>query len=219
MDDTIVVFTSDNGGLSTGDRGISADQGWPTSNAPLRCGKGWLYEGGIRVPLLIKAPCGERGGNISETPASSIDFLPTLCEMAGVKLEHTDTVDGVSLSSALRGESSPQTDDRPLFWHYPHYGNQGGGPGAAIRKGDWKLVEWYESGKTELYNVKDDLGESEELSLQFREIHDSLHQELVEWRKSHNVQMPQPNETFEEKLISATKQKNASYTSVRSTND
>lgn len=218
MDDTIVVFTSDNGGLSTGDMGISRDQGWPTSNAPLRCGKGWLYDGGIRVPLIIKPQADIPAERTSNAVASSIDFLPTLAEMAGITLEDTESIDGVSLAQTFQRPIPDPLTDRSVFWHYPHYGNQGGGPGGAIRKGDWKLIEWYETRDTELYNLKDDLGEVEDLSDQHRDIHDELYKELVAWRTSHKVQMPSRNSSFLDEPKS-TSENESVYTSAQSVSE
>ena len=168
MDNTVVVFTSDNGGLSTGDLGISRDQGWPTSNSPLRCGKGWLYEGGIRVPLIVKSVNKKRAGSSIDAIATSADLLPTLLDLTGLEVDNPVEIDGQSVASAVENGDSDVLSQRAVFWHYPHYGNQGGSPGAAIRKGDWKLIEWYETNTIELFNLKDDLGEVEDLSQQWR---------------------------------------------------
>lgn len=154
-DNTIVVFTSDNGGLST-------SEGSPTSNSPLRAGKGWLYEGGIRVPLVIRWPNVTKPGSIVDDPVTSTDFFPTLVEAAGATMAEDHPKDGVSLVSLLRsGDSLPM---RTIFWHYPHYGNQGGAPGSAVRSGDWKLIHWFEDDRFELYNLADDLSEQRDLS-------------------------------------------------------
>ena len=134
-DNTVVCFTSDNGGLST-------SEGLPTSNLPFRGGKGWTYEGGIREPFIIKWPGTAKAGTVSSVPVCSTDFYPTLLEIAGVDYDHQ--VDGKSLVSLLGGEA-PKRD--ALYWHYPHYSNQGGIPSGAIRMGDWKLIERYEDGR------------------------------------------------------------------------
>ncbi len=151
-DNTIVIFTSDNGGLST-------SEGSPTSNLPLRGGKGWIYEGGIRVPWLIRAPGVTKAGSINHTPICSIDLFPTIA--ASSEIEVTHEVDGLNLMQTLKGNPLPQ---RSLYWHYPHYSNQGGIPGGVIREGDLKLVERYEDGRVHLYNLKDDLGEQNDLA-------------------------------------------------------
>ena len=134
----------------------------PTSNYPLRAGKGWLYEGGIRVPLLVRMPGAARAGVTEATPAMTIDLLPTALDFAGVKLPAGLAIDGRSLAPLLRGGAAPARD--ALYWHFPHYGNQGGFPGGAIRMGDWKLIENYENGSVALYNLRDDLGEKTDLA-------------------------------------------------------
>ena len=150
---TVVCFTSDNGGLST-------SEGLPTSNLPLRGGKGWTYEGGIREPYVIKWPGVTQPGSTSHTPVCSIDFYPTLLEIAGVSFDHP--IDGISLIPELRQTGTINRD--ALYWHYPHYSNQGGIPSGAIRMGDWKLIERYEDGRTHLYNLQEDLGEEIDLA-------------------------------------------------------
>ena len=154
-DNTIVLFMSDNGGLATA-------EGSPTSNLPLRAGKGWMYEGGIREPMFIKWPGSGSAGKVSDVPVTSTDFYPTMLEMAGLDLMPEQHMDGLSLVPLLKGEGS--LEERPLFWHYPHYGNQGGKPGAAVRLGDYKLIEFFDPGKVELYDLATDVGESENLA-------------------------------------------------------
>lgn len=151
-DNTIVIFTSDNGGLST-------SEGSPTSNLPLRGGKGWVYEGGIREPWIVRYPGVTQAGTTSQQPICSIDLVPTLAAAAGVQVDQL--IDGIDIAPALRGQPLPQ---RPLFWHYPHYSNQGGIPGGAIREGDWKLFERYEDGRVHLYNLREDIGEQTDLA-------------------------------------------------------
>lgn len=153
--DTLVIFTSDNGGLST-------SEGSPTSNLPFRTGKGWLYEGGIRVPFLVRMPGAAKSGVVNETPVISPDIFATALEFAGAKLPANAVVDGRSLVSTLRGGAAPMRD--ALYWHYPHYANQGGFPGGAIRMGDWKLIENYEDGSVQLFNLRDDIGEQKDLA-------------------------------------------------------
>ena len=158
-DRTIICFMSDNGGLST-------SEGSPTSNIPFRGGKGWIYEGGIREPYIIKSPGIQRPGSTSGFPVVSMDFYPTLLELAGLPLKPEQHLDGISLVPILKGKNAPKRDS--LFWHYPHYSNQGGFPGGAIRAGDWKLIERYEDGQSRLYNIRHDLGETKDLANQYR---------------------------------------------------
>lgn len=149
-DNTIVVFTSDNGGVTSGDSGS-------TASLPYRGGKGRQWEGGIREPYYIKAPGVSHPGYISDVPATGIDFFPTLLELAGIEPIPEQHIDGVSLVPALSGEGS--IPDRPLFWHYPHYGNQGGEPSSIVTEHPWKLIHYYEDGRDELYNIVEDIGE------------------------------------------------------------
>jgi arylsulfatase A-like enzyme len=182
-DRTIVVFTSDNGGLST-------SEGHPTSNLPLRAGKGWPYEGGIRVPLIVVAPAVTRKGGVCDTPVITTDFYPTLLELASLAPAPEQHLDGVSLVPLLGGgELRPRT----LYWHYPHYGNQGGAPCGIIRDGDWKLIEWYEDQSRELYNVHDDPGEHHDLAAANRDRVKSLADRLDAWRRQVKAVMPTPN--------------------------
>jgi arylsulfatase A-like enzyme len=185
-DRTVVIFMSDNGGLATA-------EGHPTSNLPLRAGKGWPYEGGVREPMIIKAPGVTKEGSVCSTPVTSPDFYPTILELAGLPLMPKQHVDGVSLVPLLKGGSMKRA---PLFWHYPHYGNQGGAPYSAIRDGDWKLIKWYEDGSLELYNLKDDIGESNNLVQANAAKAKELHEKLVAWCSEVNALMPVPNESY-----------------------
>jgi arylsulfatase A-like enzyme len=182
-DNTVVIFTSDNGGLST-------SEGHPTSNFPLRAGKGWMYEGGIRVPWIIRAPGLTKPGQECDTPIMSTDLYPTLLDLAGVPIPDANSVDGISLAPLLSGGP---TNPRPLFWHYPHYGNQGGAPGGAVRFGDWKLIEWYEDGMLELFNLKTDIGETNNLAAENPDKVRELQQKLVQWRSEVGAIMPVRN--------------------------
>jgi len=179
---TIVIFTSDNGGLST--------EKASTSNLPLRAGKGWPYEGGVREPLLVRWPGVIQPGSASSAPMISTDYFPTLLEMAGLPLHPEERTDGVSIVPALKGSSIAS---RPLFWHYPHYSNQGGSPNGAVRLGEFKLIEWYEDMRTELYNLKDDPGEQHNLASALPEKTTELRNLLHDWRKEVKAQMPEPN--------------------------
>ena len=181
-DRTIVVFTSDNGGLSTA-------EGHPTSNLPFRAGKGWLYEGGTRVPMIIAAP-GRVHPGVSDTPVTSPDLFPTLLELAGLPLQPRAHVDGRSILPILRGGALPE---RPVFWHYPHYGNQGGSPGSAMRKGEWKLIQWFEGDRIELFNLKNDPGEKTNLASGEPSRVREMQRELDAWRKEVGARMPAPN--------------------------
>jgi arylsulfatase A-like enzyme len=186
-DRTIVVFTSDNGGLSTA-------EGHVTSNLPLRGGKGWPYEGGIREPWIIRAPGVTKAGTTCETPVITTDFYPTLLQLAGLALFPEQHKDGISLVPLLEGRKLER--NAPLFWHYPHFGNQGGAPYGAIRDGDWKLIEWFEDGSLELYNVAHDPGEKQDLSREEPGKLRDLHAKMIAWRKEVNAVMPTPNPDF-----------------------
>ncbi len=186
-DDTLVIFTSDNGGLAT----LEGLQYAPTFNGPLREGKGYLYEGGIRVPLIVKWSKGVKPGTVTDQMACSIDFAPTILELCGLKAE--TKLDGVSLLPAFSGEQLPS---RALFWHYPHYANQGGRPGGAVRRGDYKLIEFYEDGRRELFEVKKDLSESRNLIAEKPELAKQLAAELDAWRKDVGAKMPTPNPNY-----------------------
>jgi arylsulfatase A-like enzyme len=183
-ENTLVVFTSDNGGLAT-------SEGSPTCNAPLAEGKGWMYDGGVREPLLIRWPAGIAPGQLCPTPVTSPDFYPTFLEVAGLPLRPEQHVDGVSFLPFLDGAAD--FDRGPLFWHYPHYGNQGGTPGCAIRQGDWKLIEFFEDGRLELYNLRADISETRNLVEERSELSHELHAQLVAWRERIEVKIPQPN--------------------------
>lgn len=182
-DRTIVVFTSDNGGLST-------SEGHPTSNFPLRAGKGWPYEGGVRTPWIIRAPGVTKAGSVCDTPVISTDFYPTLLALCRLPLDPNQHRDGVSLVPLLKGEP---LDRGPLFWHYPHYGNQGGAPCGAVRDGDWKLIEWYEDGAQELYHLSDDPSETHDLARDEPARVAKLRAELDAWRQRVGAVMPTPN--------------------------
>ncbi len=198
---TIVVFMSDNGGLST-------SEGTPTSNVPLRAGKGWPYEGGVREPMIVVAPGVTKPGSTSDTPVVSTDFYPTLLQLVGLPLKPEQHLDGVSFLPLLKGE--PMQRGKPLFWHYPHYGNQGGAPNGAIRDGDWKLIEWYEDGALELYNLAQDIGEKNNLAAQHPGKVKELHEQLIAWRKEVGAIMPVPNPDFDpDKKPGTPKAKNA----------
>ena len=189
-ENTVVVFMSDNGGLST-------SEGHPTSNLPLRAGKGWLYEGGIREPMIIKWPGVTQAGSVCSETVVSTDFCPTLLDMAGLPALPDQHVDGVSLVPLLKGAT--RLDRTAVYWHYPHYGNQGGSPGAAVRVGDYKLIEFFEDGRLELYNLRQDIGEQEDLAARMpgkvKALSDMLHQ----WFTQVEARMPTPYPGQQEK--------------------
>jgi len=188
---TVVVFMSDNGGLA-----FEGKRSEPvTSNAPLRAGKGHLYEGGIREPMMIRWPGVTRPGSVCDVPVSSIDFFPTLLEIAGAKVDPKWAVDGLSLAPLLQRTGSLRRD--ALYWHYPHYSNQGGVPGGAIRAGDYKLIEFYEDGKLELYNLARDLREADDLAKREPGRAAELSQRLKRWRESVDAVMPAANPNYD----------------------
>jgi arylsulfatase A-like enzyme len=184
---TIVIFTSDNGGVSSGDA-------YATSNLPYRGGKGRQWEGGIREPYFIKAPGITAPGTTCDVPVTGADFFPTLLELAGLDPLPAQHVDGVSLVPLLKGGTIPEL---PLFWHYPHYGNQGGEPGAIIRRGDWKLIHYYEDGRDELYNLAADLGEQSDLAATEPVRTRNLRAELDAWLRETGARIPKPDSRFD----------------------
>jgi arylsulfatase A len=186
---TIVIFTSDNGGLSV-EEGPHTPA---TSNAPLREGKGHLYEGGIRVPLLVKGPQVVKPGSVSDEPVSSIDFYPTLLQLANIPLPAGQKVDGVSLVPLLQDQRS--LDRQELYWHYPHYSNQHGKPGTAIRQGDFKLIAFYEGG-VELYNLKEDPSEQKNLAATMPAKVQQLQGKITRWRQEVGARQMQPNPEY-----------------------
>ena len=190
-DNTVVIFFSDNGGLSTLGR-IG-----PGCNLPLRAGKGWLYEGGIREPTLIRAPGITQPGSVSHKPMISMDFFPTMLDLAGLPLQPKLHVDGRSLMSQLKGNDSGQ---RTLHWHYPHYHGSSWKPGASIRDGDWKLIEFYHYNNFELYNLAKDPGERTDLAKRNPRKAAELRAKLSAWQKQMKAKMPVPNPDFKAKV-------------------
>ncbi len=184
---TVVIFTSDNGGLAT-------SEGSPTCNAPLAEGKGWMYEGGTREPFIVRWPGVTRPGAQVDTPITSPDLYPTLLEMAGLDPLPQQHCDGVSLVPLLRGAASLPREG--IFWHYPHYGNQGGTPGSSVRWGDHKLIEFFEDGRLELYDLREDVSERRNLALEQPHLAAELHARLVAWRKEVNAKIPEPNPDY-----------------------
>ncbi len=188
-DNTLVIFTSDNGGLEL--REI-------TENAPLRAGKGSAYEGGVRVPLIVRWPGVTPDGSLSDEPVISYDIYPTLLEIAGITGDpaHNETVEGQSIRSLLQDPTA--TLDRPaLYWHYPHYHPGGASPYSAIRAGHWRLIEFFEDQRIELYNLDDDPSETKNLAGSNPAKASELHQLLQDWRAEVDAQLPRPNPAFE----------------------
>jgi arylsulfatase A-like enzyme len=186
-ENTIVCFTSDNGGVSSGDA-------YATSNLPLRGGKGRQWEGGIRVPLYIHAPGVTSRGTTDDTRVSGIDFYPTLLELAGIEVPAGQEVDGVSLVPLLKGESIAE---RPLYWHYPHYGNQGGEPSSIVIEGEWKLIYYHEDGRNELYNLGEDPGEQTNVAAANAAVVKRLRTQLDQWLASVEARFPTPDSEFD----------------------
>ncbi len=184
-ENTVVCFFSDNGGLAT-------SEGWPTSNLPLRGGKGWLYEGGIREPMIITWPGVARAGSVCDHPVVSMDFYPTLLEIAGLPLRPGQHLDGVSLVPLLKGAASLPA--RALYWHYPHYSNQGGFPGAAMREGDLKLIERFEDGRVHLFDLAADVGERQDLAEQRPEVVHQMRGRLHAWYDEVDARFLEPLE-------------------------
>ncbi|TVQ24523.1 MAG: DUF4976 domain-containing protein [Spirochaetaceae bacterium] len=189
--DTIVIFTSDNGGLSTA-------EGAPTCNFPLAEGKGWMYEGGTREPLLLRWPTTVKPETVSSVVVTSPDFLPTLLCAA-------DQPDASEIPSGVEGESflpvldgtANSLDREAVYWHYPHYGNQGGTPGSSVRSGRYKLIEFFETGRLELFDLAVDIGENENLADELPDVVDRLHALLVAWREQVSARIPQHNPSYE----------------------
>jgi len=195
-ENTIVIFSSDNGGVGGYVREGLKKSGDITDNAPLRSGKGSLYEGGVRVPWIVRWP-GKVPVGITDTPIISVDLLPTLLELSGAKAPANQTLDGVSMVECFTS-SGKKAPTRDLFWHFPGY--LGAGPGAwrttpagAIRSGDWKLIEFFEDGKRELYDLRADESQKTNLAEKNPDKAAELHAKLVAWRKTISAPMPTPN--------------------------
>ncbi len=188
-DNTLIAFISDNGGLST-------KEGSPTSNLPLARGKGWMYEGGIRVPFIIKEPH-QTTGIIKNEPVTGADLYPTILDYAQISKIDTLDIDGISLKPLLRESASIEA--RPLFWHYPHYGNQGGNPSSAVRLGDFKLIHDLELDVYELYNVKEDIGETKNLATSHPQKAEELKSLLTNWVSFNYDRALQPNPDWTKK--------------------
>lgn len=182
-ENTVVIFTSDNGGLLG-----------PTDNEPLRKGKGWPYEGGIRVPLIVRWPGVTKAGTSSDTPVISVDFMPTICRAAGVELPAGRAIDGVDIRPVLDGAG--KLDRKAIYWHYPHYRGADTGPYSIVRDGDWKLIRRYDGRQFELFNLADDLGETADMSEKMPEKVKELDAMLTAWLKDAGAKLPKPNPDY-----------------------
>ncbi|MEC7679568.1 MAG: sulfatase [Planctomycetota bacterium] len=184
-DSTAVFFIGDNGGLST-------SEGSPTSNLPFRGGKGWIYEGGIREAFLARCPGVTTPGSVSSEPVCSTDFYPTILEYCGLPLKPNQHLDGQSLVPLMSGEEKLSREN--LYWHYPHYSNQGGFPAAALRNRDWKLIERFEDGRLHLYHLKDDPGERKDRSKEFPDRVMRMRENLHQWYREVDAKFLQPKD-------------------------
>ncbi len=189
-ENTIVIFTSDNGGVSSGD-------GYASSMLPLRGGKGRQWEGGIREPLFIRYPERIESGSTCDVPVISQDFYPTLVELAGCTVPESQVIDGVSIAKLFDGDTGSDISGRDLFWHYPHYGNQGGDPSSMIRSGDWKLISYHEDGHDELYNLVEDEGEQNDVASANPDRVAELKARLDAWLKDVGATFPVPDTEFD----------------------
>jgi arylsulfatase A-like enzyme len=202
-DHTIVIVYSDNGGMSAANffspnrviKEKALDKAFSTSNLPLRGGKGWLYEGGIRVPLIVKWPGKGLQGVVCDVPVTGPDFLPTIMDMLGIQAQPKVKSDGVSFTPLLKGKT--KIGREAIFWHFPHYSNHGmQSPGGAVRCGDYKLLEYYENNTVQLFNLKNDIEEQHDLSLSEPEMANKLRTMLHKWRKQVNAKMMDPNPEY-----------------------
>jgi arylsulfatase A-like enzyme len=189
LENTIIVFTSDNGGLSSTKR---RDITLSTSVLPLRAGKGWLYEGGIRVPMIIGWKGRIESGRTSSVSISGTDMYPTLLDMAGLDLKPEQHVDGINLSSLILHDKNPNSKN--IFFHYPHYHPSGQSPASAVISGDYKLIRWYEEDTVELYNLTEDIGEHTNLAEEMPELTHRLSEILDHWLVQVDAQMIEDNE-------------------------
>ncbi len=195
-ENTLVIYSSDNGGVGGYHReGINA--GDVTDNAPLRGGKGMLYEGGIRVPYVFRWPGKISEGAVCDQPITSVDLYPTLLEVAGAKPPPNYPLDGVSYLKVLTSGGKAKLNRDAMYWHFPGYLGAGKGswrtlPGSAIRSGDWKLIEYFEDNRLELYNLRDDLSERNNLAAKMPDKTKELHEKLLAWRREIKAPMPRP---------------------------
>jgi arylsulfatase A-like enzyme len=200
-DNTVVVFSSDNGGVGGYVREGIKQAGDITDNAPLRSGKGSLYEGGTRDPFIARWPGKVKAGTTSDVPTIHVDVFPTLAEIGGAKLPDTQPLDGESLVKVIQDASAILKRDA-IYQHFPGYLGAGAGsfrttPVSLIEMGDWKLMEFFEDGRLELYNLRDDIGEKNNLANTMPDKTRELHNRLLAWRKEINAPLPTPNKPSE----------------------
>lgn len=188
FNNTLLVVLSDNGGFVNNYRDVKV-----TDNSPLRSGKGSLYEGGIRIPTIISAPFLQKEAGAIDIPISTIDYVPTLCDLLNITLPVG--VEGESFLSVVEREDDSALDERSLFWHYPHY-YPTTTPVSAIRQGEWKLVHYLGAEDVELYNLEDDIGEERNVAKDFPDKTSEMLQSLEDWKKSVNAQTVSPNPNF-----------------------
>jgi len=191
VDDTLVCFSADNGGLST-------SEGSPTCNSPLAEGKGWNYEGGTRVCQIFRWPGVVEPKSVCNDIVQTCDFYPTFLEAAGLPLIPEQHVDGMSMMPLLKKEGNMERD--AIYWHYPHYSNQGGQPAASMRSGKWKLIEYFEAGDIELYDLELDVSEMTDLSEEFPELVKEMHAKLQAWQREVEALIPEQNPEWLAKL-------------------
>ncbi len=189
-DQTIIIFTSDNGGLHVPE----GPHPKVTHNSPYRAGKGFVYEGGLRIPLLVRWPGHVPAGALVDAPVINTDWLPTLLDLAGLRIPAG--LDGMSIAACLTDRGPAPR--RSLFWHFPHYTNQGSRPSGAMRDGNWMLVEYYDVEKAELYDLSSDPAEKRDLAATQVERVGRMRAALADWRKSVNAQENRPNPNFDE---------------------
>ncbi|GGD76856.1 sulfatase [Emticicia aquatilis] len=182
LENTVIIFASDNGTLMQS-----------ASSLPFRKGKGWCYEGGTRTPLIVYWKNKIEGGKVIDEPTITMDLTSTILDLAAIK--PSEKLDGKSLKPVIL---TNKKYERPLFWHYPHY-HEGDAPYSAVRLGDWKLIEFFENNSLELYNLKDDISESNNLALINPQKAKELKKLLDKWRKANNAQIPTPNPNYIEK--------------------
>ncbi|NIS80934.1 MAG: sulfatase-like hydrolase/transferase, partial [Anaerolineales bacterium] len=184
---TIIFFTSDNGGLMS-----------VTDNAPLRAGKGYPYEGGIREPLIVRWPKVIKPGTVSREPVTSVDYFPTICEAAGAALPRDRDIDGVSLVEHLKSNGTKKLGREAIFWHFPHYRGDIV-PYSIIRAGNWKLIKRYEGKTFELFNLRTDLSEQNDLSEKMPRKVKELNSKLSDWLRATGAKLPRPIPNYEKR--------------------
>jgi arylsulfatase A-like enzyme len=188
---TVVIFTTDNGGEVGGDNRRTKS----TDCAPLRSGKGSAYEGGVRVPTIIRWTGVTRPGSVCDVPVIGVDFFPTILELAGLTAS-SPQIDGVSILPLLQGRDSLSRD--AIYWHFPHYHSPIDSPHSTVRMGDWKLIHFFENDRVELYNLREDIGEMNDRSVTNPDKASALRARLEAWRVQVGAQLPVPNPRYDE---------------------